>query len=65
LISSISEITPRARRAISRPVSVLQFLDLRGQRGLAHEARFGGAAEVAVFGQGNEIMQIAEVHGRR
>jgi hypothetical protein len=55
-----------ARRALDQRHAqlVLQLLDLRGQGGLADEAGFGGAAEVPMLGQGNQVVQVAQVHGR-
>ena len=43
---------------------LLQLLDLGRQRRLAHEAGLGGLAEVAVLGHRDEILQVAQVHGR-
>jgi len=40
----------------------LEFFELRGQGGLAHEAGFSGAAEVPGIGKGYEITQITEIH---
>jgi len=62
----------RARSAMSRPAGVshqrhaeffLELADLRGQGRLADEAGLGGAAEVLVVGEGDEIAQVAEIHG--
>ena len=41
----------------------LELLDLGRQRGLADEAGLGGAAEVAVVGHGDEVVEVAQVHG--
>jgi hypothetical protein len=38
-----------------------QLLQLRRQRGLADEARLGRLAEVAVVGDGDEVLEVAEV----
>jgi len=42
----------------------LELADLRGQRGLAHEAALGGPAEVPLVGQRHEVAEVAEVHGQ-
>src|SRR6185437_12258994 len=54
-----------ARRALHQCHAefVLELLDLGGQGRLADEACLGGAAEVLVVGEGNEVMEIAQVHG--
>ena len=41
----------------------LELLDLGRQRRLADEAGLGGPAEVAVLGDGDEVPEIAQVHG--
>ncbi len=43
---------------------VFQLLQLRRQRRLTDEGAFGGLAEVLGVGQGHEIPQVAQVHGR-
>ncbi len=47
----------------SRAKIALQLLELGAERGLADIARGGGAAEMQVIGDGDEVAQIAEVHG--
>src|SRR6185312_5629246 len=41
---------------------VFQFLDLRGKRRLADEAGRGGTAEMLVIGEGDQIVEITEIH---
>src|SRR5581483_6153575 len=53
-----------ARRALDERHAelILELLDLRGEGRLAHEARFGGAAEMLVFRERHQISEIAQVH---
>ena len=55
-----------ARRALDERDAelFLELLDLRRQRRLADEARLGGAAEMLVFGERDQISEVAQVHGR-
>ena len=43
---------------------LLQLADLGGEGRLADEAGGGGAAEVAVLGQGYQVFEVAKIHGR-
>ena len=53
-----------ARRALDQRhfEFFLELLDLRRQRRLADETGFRGAAEMLVFGERNQISEIADVH---
>jgi len=42
---------------------VFQLLQLPAQRRLAHAARLRGASEVAVVRNGDQVLQVSEVHG--
>ncbi len=42
-----------------------EFADLRRQRRLTDEARFGGATEMQMLGQCDQITQVAEIHQSR
>ena len=42
---------------------VLEFFQLRRQRRLADMAGFGRAAEMPLVGEGDQVAQVAEVHG--
>jgi alkyl hydroperoxide reductase subunit AhpC len=56
------------RRTVRRPLDesdaqfLLELLDLRRQGRLADETRLGGAAEVPVLGESDEVAQVAQVH---
>src|SRR3546814_5604719 len=54
-----------ARRAFDQRHAqfLLQLADLGGERGLADEARRRGAAEVQVLGEGDEVLEVTQVHG--
>jgi hypothetical protein len=55
------------RRALDElhPEGLLELLQLRGERGLAHEAARRSAAEVALVGHCHEVAQILklQLHG--
>ena len=42
---------------------LFQLLDLPAQRGLGDEQALGRAGEIALFGNGDEVAQMAEFHG--
>ncbi len=44
---------------------VFELADLRRQRRLTDEARFGGAAEMQMLGQRDQIAQVAQIHQSR
>ena len=61
--ASVSRTLPGLRSISSTPSSLLELLDLRRQRRLADEAGLGGAAEVPVLGHGDQVLEVAQVHG--
>ncbi len=56
------------RHALGRPLEkrdpqlLLQLAELDGEGGLARPARLGGAAEMPVLGDGEEVAEVAQVH---
>ena len=61
--ASVSRTWRGLRSMSSTPSSLLELLDLGRQRRLADEARLGRPAEVAVVGHGDEVLEVAQVHG--
>ena len=43
--------------------ALFEFLELGRERGLADKKRVGGAAEVPMFGDGDQLLEIAQIHG--
>ena len=41
----------------------LELEDLSAEGGLAHRAGLGGTAEMSMLGDGDDVAEIAEVHG--
>ena len=44
--------------------ALFEFLELGRQRGLADKTRVGGASEVPMFGDGDQVLEVAQIHGR-